>query len=98
MADPTRYVQSTSHTRPAVVTNAGKYNRVQTVSAASTFEPTGSNMGKAFIVGTGTAYKIYVANGGTISGSDGTVAAGEVIELGVKKVETGSSTVVYILS
>ena len=46
MADPTRYVQSTSHSRPAVVTNAGKYNRVQTVSAASTFEPTGSNMGK----------------------------------------------------
>ena len=50
------------------------------------------------IDGTGTAYKIYGANGGTISGSDGTVAAGEVIELGVKKVETGSSTVVYILS
>jgi len=43
------YEQS-SHSRPAVVTNAGKYNRVQTVAATSTFEPTGSNMGKAFIV------------------------------------------------
>jgi hypothetical protein len=91
------YEQS-SHSRPAVVTNAGKYNRVQTVAATSTFEPTGSNMGKAFIIGTGTAYNIFGSNGGTISGSDGTVAAGHVIELGVKKVETGASTVVYILS
>ena len=40
-----RYVQSTSHSRPSVVTNAGKYNRIQQVGASTTFEPTGSNMG-----------------------------------------------------
>ncbi len=97
MADPTRYVQSTSHSRPAVVTNSGKYNRIQQVGASTTFEPTGSNMGRAFVVAAGTAYKIFGANGGHITGS-APVSAGRMYEVGVKRVETGAGTTVYILS
>tara|TARA_Y100001938_G_scaffold135784_1_gene197852 strand:+ start:3056 stop:3340 length:285 start_codon:yes stop_codon:yes gene_type:complete len=92
-----RYVQSTSHSRPSVVTNAGKYNRIQQVGASTTFEPTGSNMGKAFIVAAGTAYQIWGANGGHVTGS-APVTAGRTYEVGVKRVETGAGTTVYILS
>ena len=82
-------------TPPTVRGNLGKYNKIIKVNSSTTFEATGSNEAKAFIIENATNVVVHASGGGSIPGSS--VTAKEVIPIGVKKVVIGSTGVVYLL-
>ena len=82
-------------TPPSVRGNLGTYNNSTTVASSTTVAFSGSNEGRAFLVGNASNVVIHCSNGGTID-ADG-LLAGTVYPIGVKKVAIGATGVIYVL-
>tara|TARA_B100000530_G_C15593833_1_gene343482 strand:- start:186 stop:455 length:270 start_codon:yes stop_codon:yes gene_type:complete len=82
-------------TPPTVRGNLGKYNKIIKVNSSTTFEATGSNEAKAFILENVSNVVIHGSGGGQIPGT--ALSADTLYEIGVKKVVIGSSGIAYLL-
>jgi len=82
-------------TRPTVKGNTGKYNTSTKVASSTMVAFSGSNEGRAFLVENKSNVTIECSGGGTIVGTG--LTAGNLYEIGVKKVTIGSTGVVYVL-
>jgi len=83
-------------TPPVTRGNLGRYNKVHAVTQNTTYHATGSNEAAAFMLGgTRANTTLHFSAGGAMTGSD--FDAGVVHEIGVKKVVTGATAVVYLL-
>ena len=82
--------------KPSVLGNLGEFNRVVEVGNSTTYEATGSNEAAGFIVnGTTSQITLTFSNGGAVAGN--VFTAGDVYNIGVKKVVTGGASKVYLL-
>ena len=82
-------------TPPSVRGNLGKYNKIIKENSSTTFEATGSNEAKAFILENVSNVVIHGSGGGQIPGT--ALSADTLYEIGVKKVVIGSSGIAYLL-
>lgn len=82
-------------TKPTVQGNLGKYNKIIKVGSSTTFEATGSNEAKAFILEDVSNVVVHGSGGGVIPGT--ALSADTVYEIGVKKIVIGSSGIAYLL-
>ena len=82
-------------TPPSVRGNLGEYNKIIKVGSNTTFEATGSNEAKAFILENVSNVVIHGSGGGQIPGT--ALSADTLYEIGVKKVVIGSSGIAYLL-
>ena len=82
-------------TPPTVKGNLGKYNKIIKVGSSTTFEATGSNEAKAFILEDVSNVVVHGSGGGVIPGT--ALSADTVYEIGVKKIVIGSSGIAYLL-
>ena len=82
-------------TPPSIRGNLGDYNHAQKVDSSTTVAFSGSNEGRAFLVENKSNVTIECSGGGTIVGTG--LTAGNLYEIGVKKVTIGSTGVVYVL-
>ena len=84
-----------SRTKPTIRGNLGDFNHSTTVASSTTVAFSGSNEGRAFLVGNASNVVIHCSSGGTI-GADGLVAC-TLYPIGVKKVVIGNTGVIYVL-
>tara|TARA_B100001778_G_scaffold319660_1_gene309363 strand:- start:1041 stop:1310 length:270 start_codon:yes stop_codon:yes gene_type:complete len=82
-------------TPPTVRGNLGKYNKIIKVNSSTTFEATGSNEAKAFILENVSNVVVHGSGGGQIPGT--ALSADTLYEIGVKKIVIGSSGIAYLL-
>jgi len=82
-------------TPPTVRGNLGKYNKIIKVNSSTTFEATGSNEAKAFILENVSNVVVHGSGGGQIPGTS--LSADTLYEIGVKKIVIGSSGIAYLL-
>ena len=82
-------------TPPSVRGNLGEYNKIIKVNSSTTFEATGSNEAKAFILENVSNVVIHGSGGGQIPGT--ALSADTLYEIGVKKIVIGSSGIAYLL-
>ena len=82
-------------TPPSVRGNLGEYNKIIKVNSSTTFEATGSNEAKAFILENVSNVVVHGSGGGQIPGT--ALSADTLYEIGVKKVVIGSSGIAYLL-
>ena len=82
--------------KPNVLGNLGEFNRVVEVGNSTTYFATGSAEAAGVIVnGTTSQITLTFSNGGSVAGN--VFTAGDVYNIGVKKVVTGGASKVYLL-
>ena len=88
-------VQGSFVSRTKKIDTSNSFKRAYEVAASTTYEPTGSNVSSGFLIESGTNYTLSPIDGGDLTAG---LVTGQVYNIALKKVVTGSGTVIKLLS